>query len=269
MALAIVTFTHPRDNRLLCSVASTRDRHCAESPGRFTHFGDRRSQAHVVVVAMEVLDNLSHDRVERSETGAWHETWAKEAEPGAWQQELRPLEDSTIAECLEAFDWPTSGGAGAARPVSLDFVDCAPTPAPGRRRSQATDDAPARRRLRAGPTPSGESFWSTLLDRIAGVEPSGSVAARPGDGGAIFLPTGCLQLFRAMRASLRSHQLIAGDFSRFAPGDVRVAGINAPIIAGKVRRRARSRWQAPRSSGRGGAAAASPMHRVAPLLWRR
>jgi hypothetical protein len=63
-------------------------------------------QAHVFVAAMEVLDNLPHDRVERANsTSPWQETWVTQASSGQWHHELRPLEDHTIAECLSTFEW--------------------------------------------------------------------------------------------------------------------------------------------------------------------
>jgi hypothetical protein len=71
----------------------------------------------------------------------------------------------------------------------------------------------------------------TLLDRLAGVSPYQDNSAVCN---TVFLPTGCLQLFQAMHASLQSHPLIACDFEYFADTDVQVTGINAPIVAGKV-----------------------------------
>jgi Putative S-adenosyl-L-methionine-dependent methyltransferase len=60
----------------------------------------------VNVVAMEVLDNLPHDRVERADTASpWQETWVTKSSSGRWAHELRPLEDPTLDECLSTFDW--------------------------------------------------------------------------------------------------------------------------------------------------------------------
>ena len=50
---------------------------------------------------------------------------------------------------------------------------------------------------------------------------------------AAFLPTGALQLFRTLRAARPNHVLFAADFDSLP--DVRIPGVNAPLVAATVR----------------------------------
>lgn len=53
-------------------------------------------------------------------------------------------------------------------------------------------------------------------------------------GQAAFLPTGALRLFQTLHAALPNHVLIAADFDELP--DVRVQGLNAPLVASTVRK---------------------------------
>lgn len=76
-------------------------------------------------------------------------------------------------------------------------------------------------------------MWSRMLDAVAGVGVGSSAAA--GGGDTVYLPTGSLQLFQALHATLPEHQLIAADFAYFTQSEVRVRGVNAPIVSSTVR----------------------------------
>lgn len=74
-----------------------------------------------------------------------------------------------------------------------------------------------------------------MLDAVAGVRGGAAEAPGGGDADTLYLPTGSLQLFKSLHSALPEHQLIAADFAYFTPSEVRVRGVNAPIVASTVR----------------------------------
>ena len=130
-----------------------------------------RSEEACAVVALEVLDNLPHDKVVRK--GAeWQQ--AMVVTEGEERREVsRVLSDKPIARCLALREAARNGSWGRMRLEGL---------------------------LRGE-----QSAW---------------------------LPTGCLQLLRALHARRPNHALIAADFSRLPPAGG-VVGEGAPVVASK------------------------------------
>jgi Putative S-adenosyl-L-methionine-dependent methyltransferase len=54
------------------------------------------------VIALELLDNLPHDRVCLSDDGTWSETRVYFAQ-GKWQEQLQPVADPLIKRCLDIY----------------------------------------------------------------------------------------------------------------------------------------------------------------------
>lgn len=84
--------------------------------GKFSvSIGDARDPAvwgtgepvYTYVVAMEVVDNLPHDRVSRARPDAeWNETWVhRDPASGELVEVLRPLQDPLVRQCLHGADW--------------------------------------------------------------------------------------------------------------------------------------------------------------------
>ena len=157
-------------------------------------------QAPTYVIAMEVLDNLPHDKLVRpgDARSSWQQVAVSVAESDgepAYAEVPQPLADPLIRRCLAAADW------------------LAPAEASNR------------------PEPSG-SFFSRAIDALAGVSTGAAAAA---EAATVYVPTGALQLFDAAHTARPRHHLIAADFSSFAAQDVLLPGRLAPIVSVTVR----------------------------------
>jgi Putative S-adenosyl-L-methionine-dependent methyltransferase len=163
------------------------------------------------VLALEVLDNLPHDKVVRDNADSpWHETWVEyppdsqsgasvtEAAHAKLSESRRPVQDHLIRRCMGAADW------------------MAPAP----------DD---------GAAPAQPTLFGRIMDSIAGVQRNAHANAASAGEDVLFLPTGALQLFDAMHTARPRHHLIAADFASFAAPEVLLAGRNAPIVSSVVR----------------------------------
>jgi len=71
-----------------------------------------------------------------------------------------------------------------------------------------------------------------MLDAVAGVD--GFASTHGGDQDTLYLPTGSLQLFKSMHKALPQHHLIAADFAYFTESEVKIRGVNAPIVSSTV-----------------------------------
>eukprot|EP00793_Prasinoderma_coloniale_P001313 PRCOL_00005088-RA len=139
-----------------------------------------RDEAPCAVVALEVFDNLVHDKITRVR-GEWHEALVEETLVPAGVQggsrvqraeRTRPLQDERIRRVLQLREdiRPATGGIRMERLFRWE-----------------------------------ESVW---------------------------LPTGCLQLLRALHERRPHHALVAADFSRLPPAGG-VVGEMAPVVASK------------------------------------
>eukprot|EP00892_Ulva_mutabilis_P008608 jgi/Ulvmu1/6119/UM027_0097.1 len=153
----------------------------------------RCRQVYTYVVAMEVLDNLPHDCVMRDgPEGPWQEVVVQRGAAGGCELGRRELQDGLVTQALHAADWGQSA-AGEGAPSST------------------------------------QSMWGRMLDAVAGV--GSSAGAGASDRDTVYLPTGSLQLFRSMHAALPQHHLLAADFAYFTESEVKVRGVNAPIVS--------------------------------------
>lgn len=172
------------------------------------------------ILACEVLDNLPHDRVERTEGGGWAQAmvrWggaAGESPPPA--EELHPLADPVAAACLAAALEVEEGEEGA-------------VPAPS--------------------TP--PSFLVRLGDWAVGEAPPPWALPRPthpGHACCLFLPTGAARLFGAVAAAFPvGHTLLAFDFDAL-PTSAASAGLGGRRRGGQAASSAAC-WGAPLVSG--------------------
>lgn len=202
------------------TLAKLQHQRVAEEAGHGERFDVRRGDAADVaswhgipreipcfVVAMEVLDNLPHDRVWREGAGGdWHETlvrstpiiepatgWkssshAQHAQQGSQEistleleELISPVRDPLIAQCLDA--WNTTNAS-------------------------------------KGDTTNGISGTMLRMLRSA-------MGAAVGE--SAFLPTGAVNLFHALHAALPNHRFIAADFDHL-PETV-IDGWGAPLVA--------------------------------------
>lgn len=62
-----------------------------------------RLSADVMVLALDVFDNLGHDKVVRSAAGEWEQTVVEDDAHGPPKEHLRPLSDLMITRALDAF----------------------------------------------------------------------------------------------------------------------------------------------------------------------
>ena len=167
---------------------------CVDAARAHEHLRDDRP---CTVVALEVLDNLPHDKVVCLD-GALHETWVEEEEEeeeegekgaagGAQQQPrrlrrrevYRPLADPLIVETwqlMEAHGAAAAGGGALQRLLQLPAAPLA---------------ALCRALPRLGPR----------------------LPLPPGFQWALHAPTGSRALLRSLRAALPAHSLLLGDFS--------------------------------------------------------
>ena len=172
------------------------------------------------VLAMEVLDNLPHDKLVRADAASpWQEAWVctsssprqislsssdhvvnnQLGSDGTLREEmLRDLQDPLVMRCLAAADWL------AAQPAD------------------------------AQPSSQAASFWSRALDAIAGVQGAPSHSAKRAAENTLYVPTGALQLFDALHRMRPRHHLIAADFASFAQSAGQLEGCNAPIVSTTV-----------------------------------
>ncbi|KAK9825352.1 hypothetical protein WJX81_001851 [Elliptochloris bilobata] len=68
------------------------------------------AEEHTFVLAMEVLDNMPHDRVARNaRSGAWLQTCVVDTACDGLREELEPLQDGLVGRCLRVGDWASGG----------------------------------------------------------------------------------------------------------------------------------------------------------------
>ncbi|GAX75066.1 hypothetical protein CEUSTIGMA_g2510.t1 [Chlamydomonas eustigma] len=153
-----------------------------------------RDWSHSFILAMEVLDNLPHDRVFRSSEGsAWRQTSVGlcrendrgSMESGPWQELVEELSDPLIQRCLEAVYKP---------PTFEQRLD---------------------------------QKFNKLLDFILAKEGPPEAPCE-----VLFLPTGCMTLMETLHDVRPNHSIIAADFD-YLP-DVKIPGKNAPLVSEKV-----------------------------------
>jgi hypothetical protein len=108
-----------------------------------------------------------------------------------------PVRDALIKRCLDAVEW----SAAADRGTDVSRTD--------------------------------RGWWGRLLDAFAGVQhiPANAVGGRSEGPDVVYLPTSALQLWDNLHRHRPMHHLIAADFTRFAPEDVLLQGVNAPIVS--------------------------------------
>lgn len=69
-----------------------------------------RDDAPCFIIALELLDNLPHDRVVFAD-GVWHETWVTQTHDGLWHEFLRPIEDPLVSRCLDIYIQTAANGS--------------------------------------------------------------------------------------------------------------------------------------------------------------
>ena len=186
------------------------------------------------VIALEVLDNLPHDRVvlpdDDEETAeddrgggalrrfaGWKQTRVVAVdesdasfETREAREVLEPLTDPLILRACEAIYARRKAPPLIAEEDAYD--DASGSPALFSRIALAAHGALAR-------------LSRSLLAAAAS-------QMRTASGHVAFVPTGCLALLEALHDARPNHALLVADFSRLA--EVRVAGRNAPLVASQV-----------------------------------
>lgn len=221
------------------------------------------------IIATEVLDNLPHDKIVRAGPGQpWHQTVVEPAEgatpsggagssgagAGASAGSGCASSDSSSAGCSGA-DRRSADSDGASSSInsgggiggsSAGGGDGSIACGPWREALQPLSDPLIQRCVTAlygdsnsNPTAKSSSnqptfkpsWWQRAIDYVAGIDDA------PNDGVAeeiAFVPTGCLELLETMHDARPHHLLLAADFD-WLP-DVKVAGVNAPLVSSRVRR---------------------------------
>lgn len=200
-------------------------------------------QARTYVLAFEVLDNLPHDKVQRSDaTAPWLEAWVHAGDPDravsnsasasssrlpqhmnaahsiaplhtregsvqhatamAWYESFASLQDPVIRRCLAAAEWPAPPDTAAKQTVSR---------------------------------PGALSAVNRVLNALAGVASTTQAGDQDSGRQTLYLPTGAMQMMEALHAACPRHHLIAADFSWFPAAEMRLEGVNAPIVSRVVR----------------------------------
>lgn len=213
----------------------------------------------VFVLAMEVLDNLPHDRVERAAPGQpWLQTAVAPKPPRAlarrpssssrggwspgagaksskeddddqqqqWRQVLQPVADPLVARCARVVLplLAAAGGGDARAPAVLAGIE------------EKEEEEAA---VPPSPSPSPTPTTTATTTKGWGWDPASwlrrLLAAATGeqlDPVCVWLPTRALALADALHAALPSrHTLVASDFDAL-PG-VQVEGHGAPIVSGR------------------------------------
>lgn len=157
------------------------------------------------VLAMEVLDNLPHDRVVGWQGNGvyedlirWQETIVEERHRHGHQQyveTLRPVQDDLIRRCLMLYIQHTK------------------------------EEEEQERRSIVG-------AFKRLAARIR-------LVLSQGQSETIFLPTGALHLFDTLHSVRPNHHLVAADFD-FLPETI-IQGLNAPLVSSTVGGQAQDR----------------------------
>jgi Putative S-adenosyl-L-methionine-dependent methyltransferase len=164
------------------------------------------------VVAMEVLDNLPHDKVIFSEensdgqgsSGQWLEALVAESEENnnykstieSYKEVYQPVGDPLVHQCLQTWLEMESEGVEEGK-FSLA---------------------------------SNKGFFQKMMDAAVGAGAGGGGAFNSNnDSSSIFLPTGALRLFDTLHTVRPNHRLLAADFD-FLPETI-ISGKNAPLVA--------------------------------------
>lgn len=181
---------------------------------------NQQQQQHLYVLAFEVLDDLTHDRVvlesleEEEEKGKRKKNWLQtfvevEAATGRPLKELlAPASDPFISLCLSASQrWQERGGEGAAsNSVVVRFFDSL----------FSFVGAGGSRNTNSGREPTfAESHGEEDLDSSSEI--------------VVFLPTGAASMLSSLFSVAPDHTIVAADFDAL-PG-VAVAGANAPLVS--------------------------------------
>lgn len=156
------------------------------------------------ILAMEVLDNLPHDRCVNTKSGiadgsVWHETVistvfedtnVQRSDAAVYKEGLMPVRDPLIARCLDGY---------------VDLYEASELKVASFRSIGSLVGNAVRR----------------LVDASLQLEKT------------IFLPTGAMRLFDTLHAMRPSHTLICADFDNLP--ETRIHGWNAPLVATTVR----------------------------------
>ena len=198
------------------------------------------------VLALEVLDNLPHDKVVRVAGGGWRET--RVGAGGA--EELHAVTDGAVAALLPEVERCRAAWLAAVRaqwpPARLLRRALGRLPPPGAAHAALVRNV------------AGGGSASLLRECLAAAAfPPAPVARAPpplqlsaADGAveyARYVPTGALRMLRELRRALPAHRLIASDFSALPPprvgaataaGEASVAAYQpaagAPLVAGRA-----------------------------------
>lgn len=180
------------------------------------------------VLALEVLDNLPHDKVRLTaaptapaggspgaEAALWEEATVDTVGPGGALREVyRPASDPIVVEALALWGQGLRDALAAARGGSR-----------------------AHRRRRRGAAAAAQSVMSPLdVDTVTGLAVP---AARTN---ATFIPTGSLQLLHRLREGFPRHALLTADFTdlpppqlgaQSRPRDGTLDALRAPLVAAR------------------------------------
>jgi hypothetical protein len=188
-----------------------------------------RAAAPAFVIALEVLDNMPHDKVVvHPETGQVYETWVVPVQQQPQQQAPRAPADAARKSAAQQTHtvpgYEPSSGAGfieQLRPMQDPLVQRAWA------HYQAIESA--------RPPPKG---IPRMLQQVraffnsSSSSSSSSPARATARSGPIYLPTVCLQMLDRLRASLPDHHALLADFNSLPSTDT-IEGHLAPIVASK------------------------------------
>ena len=159
------------------------------------------------VIALEVLDNLLHDRVVVPDD---QETAEDSRGGGALRRFVGWKQTRVVAVDESDASFETREAREVLEPLTDPLI------------LRACEAIYARRHSKPGAL---ARLSRSLLAAAAS-------QMRTASGHVAFVPTGCLALLEALHDARPNHALLVADFSRLA--EVRVAGRNAPLVASQV-----------------------------------
>lgn len=185
------------------------------------------------VIALEVLDNLPHDRVVVPDD----EETAEDARGGVLRRFVGWKQTRVVAVDESDASFETREAREVLEPLTDPLILRACEAIYARRRSPpppreaaAGDDASGSRALFSRITLAAHGALARLSRSL--IAAARQMRTATAEGTVAFVPTGCLALLEALHDARPNHALLVADFSRLA--EVRVAGVNAPLVASQV-----------------------------------
>ena len=187
------------------------------------------------VIALEVLDNLPHDRVVLPDD--FEETAEDDSRGGGALRRFAGWKQTRVVAVDESdASFETREAREVLEPLTDPLILRACEAIYARRHSKpliaeedAYDDASGSRALFSRIALAAHGALARLSRSLQAAAAS---QMRTASGHVAFVPTGCLALLEALHDARPNHALLVADFSRLA--EVRVAGRNAPLVASQV-----------------------------------